>query len=97
MIYGNTTAFRGGVSDATNYAALASYLAIDAVGQTLLPSGHAVHPVPVSEAERIPDIDEVVAAQLFALRSIESCAALAPVFDVEAKADGVAPTASAGG
>ena len=68
MIYGNTVSYRG---DATaNYASLASYLLVDILGQRLNPSGHAVNPVPVTENRRIPDIDEVVEAQLFADRLI---------------------------
>ena len=96
MIYGNTTVFREGASDTVNYAALASYLLVDAAGQALLPSGHAIHPVPVSEAERIPDIEEVVAAQLFALRSVERSAAFASVIDIAA-ADAVAERIVGGG
>jgi methylmalonyl-CoA mutase cobalamin-binding subunit len=68
MIYGNTVSYRG---DATaNYASLASYLLVDILAQRLNPSGHAVNPVPVTENRRIPDIDEVVEAQLFADRLI---------------------------
>jgi methylmalonyl-CoA mutase cobalamin-binding domain/chain len=69
MVYGNTTSYRG--SRAANFASLAAYLEIDIAGQRLKPTGHAVNPVPVSENERIPDIDEVVDAQLFADRLIE--------------------------
>ena len=64
MLYGNTTSYRGGAPE--NYASLASYLLVDAVGQRLFPTGHAINPVPVTENERIPEIDEVVDAQLFA-------------------------------
>lgn len=96
MIYGNTTQFREGVPEAVNYAALAGYLAVDAAGQTALPSGHAIHPVPVSEAERIPDIDEVIAAQLFALRTIERSGETAQAIDFAA-ADAVAERIVAGG
>ncbi|NNE21470.1 MAG: hypothetical protein HKN11_02560 [Rhizobiales bacterium] len=66
MIYGNTVAYQG--SDAENYASLASYLLTDIAGQRLQPTGHAINPVPVRENERIPDIDEVIEAQLFAAR-----------------------------
>lgn len=69
MIYGNTTSYRG--TPAANYASLAAYLEIDIAGQRLQPTGHAINPVPVSENERIPDIDEIVEAQLFADRLIE--------------------------
>ena len=69
MLYGNTTSYRG--SPAENYASLASYLLVDVVGQQLFPTGHAINPVPVTENERIPEIDEVVDAQLFAGTLVE--------------------------
>lgn len=75
MVYGNTVGYRG--SEAENYASLASYLLTDIQGQRLAPSGHAVNPVPVTENVRIPDIDEIVSAQLFASRLIE----MAPGYD----------------
>ena len=66
MIYGNTVLYQG--NEAENHASLASYLLTDILGQLAAPSGHAVNPVPVTENSRIPDIDEVIAAQLFAGR-----------------------------
>ncbi|MEE4238139.1 MAG: hypothetical protein V2I51_15570 [Anderseniella sp.] len=66
MIYGNTTSYRGTREE--NFAPLASYLSVDIAGQRLAPTGHAINPVPVSENERIPDVDEVIEAQLFAAR-----------------------------
>ena len=66
MIYGNTTSYRG--SREENFASLSSYLSIDIAGQLLKPTGHAINPVPVTENERIPDVSEVVEAQLFAAR-----------------------------
>jgi methylmalonyl-CoA mutase cobalamin-binding subunit len=66
MIYGNTTQYRGGEDE--NYASLEAYLSVDIAGQNLQPSGHAINPVPVSENLRIPDIDEIIDAQLFAAR-----------------------------
>ncbi len=68
MIYGNTTAY--GADRAANYAALGRYLRVDIHGQRTRPTGHALNPVPVSEAERIPEIDEIVDAHLFAARLI---------------------------
>lgn len=72
MVYGNTTSYRG--SPAQNWASLASYLMVDALGQRLTPSGHAINPVPVTENTRIPDVDEVIDAQVFAGRLIEQSA-----------------------
>lgn len=69
MIYGNTTAYRG--RPAANFASLSNYLLVDAAAQIGLPSGHAINAVPVTENERIPEIEEVVEAQLFAGRMAE--------------------------
>ncbi len=66
MVYGNTTIYLEG--EAENYANLASYLLVDILAQKILPSGHAINPIPVTEALRIPEIDEIVNAQMFANR-----------------------------
>ena len=94
MIYGNTTLYQGSGSD--NYAVLGSYLTVDAVGQRLKPSGHALNPVPVTEAERIPDIEEIIDAHRFAQRLVERSAALLPLIDV-GEADRTAARLIAGG
>ena len=79
MIYGNTTAYRG--APAANFASLSNYLLIDAIGQTTCPTGHAINAVPVTENDRIPDIDEVIAAQLFAGRMVELAGGWAGLID----------------
>lgn len=66
VIYGNTTSYRA--SPAQNRASLASYLLVDAVGQLSQPTGHAINAVPVTENDRIPDMDEIIEAQLLAGR-----------------------------
>ncbi|NEY88683.1 cobalamin-dependent protein [Tabrizicola oligotrophica] len=81
MVYGNTTSYRG--SPAQNWASLASYLMVDALGQRLTPSGHAINPVPVTENERIPDVEEVIEAQVFAGRLIEQSAGFPPMISGE--------------
>lgn len=81
MIYGNTTQYRG--SEQENYASLEAYISVDIIGQNLEPSGHAINPVPVSENIRIPDIDEIIAAQLFAARLIEQPLAPNSSLDME--------------
>lgn len=85
MIYGNTVAYQG--SDGENYASLASYLLTDIAGQMLQPTGHAVNPVPVRENERIPDIDEVIEAQLFAARLSEHADGYAGLIDPQEAGD----------
>lgn len=84
MVYGNTVQYQG--NEAENYASLASYLLTDIHGQTVKSTGHAINPVPVTENSRIPDIDEVIAAQLFAHRLIERGAGHRPLLDTTAAA-----------
>ncbi|MCY3769842.1 MAG: cobalamin-dependent protein [Gammaproteobacteria bacterium] len=79
MVYGNTVAYQG--TDAQNYASLAGYLLVDIQAQRETPSGHAINPVPVTENQRIPDIGEIVDAQLFAHRMVEQSLAFQPVTD----------------
>lgn len=69
MIYGNTTAF--GSNEAESYAALAAYLSADMAALRWAPSGHALTPIPVTEAQRIPSAAEIADAQLFAHRLAE--------------------------
>lgn len=62
MIYGNTTEY--GFDFDMNTGALASFITGDIIGQANKPTGHAIVPIPVSEAERIPTPDEVVQAHM---------------------------------
>ncbi len=96
MVYGNTTLYREAVPQAMNYARLGAYLGVDIAAQLLMPSGHAVTPIPVSEAERIPDIDEVVAAQLFAVAQQERVAEGLPLVAL-AEADALSDRLVEGG
>jgi len=82
MVYGNTTIFVA--SEVENYANLASYLLVDIVAQRTRPTGHALNPVPVTEAMRIPEIDEIVDVHLFANRLIQRAEGFAALFDLEA-------------
>ena len=83
MIYGATTMY--GPNHAENYAALATYLRVDIYGERTRPAGHAVNPTPVTEAERIPDIDEIIDVHMFANR----LAALEAPLDELAREDAV--------
>lgn len=69
MIYGNTTAFTD--NEPESYAALASYLAADVASLSWTGTGHAMTPIPVTEAIRIPSVDEVIDAQIFVARLVE--------------------------
>lgn len=66
MIFGNTVSYQS--SPAGNYASLANYLLADIMALRRWPTGHAINPVPVTENNRIPDIDEIIDAQTFATR-----------------------------
>jgi methylmalonyl-CoA mutase cobalamin-binding subunit len=94
MVYGNTTIYVA--SEVENYANLASYLLVDLVAQRLRPTGHGLNPVPVTEALRIPEIDEIVDAHLFANRLAQRAGGFELLFDLEA-ADRVADHLVAGG
>ncbi len=80
MIYGNTVSYQG--TEAENYASLANYLTADVLGQQIKPTGHAINPVPVTENVRIPDVDEIIAAQLFAGRMIEQARGYENLIDI---------------
>lgn len=60
MIYGNTIDF--GSNFPRNFGAMASFSLADAIGQMKYPSGHAICPIPVTEATRIPSADEIIEA-----------------------------------
>lgn len=66
MIFGNTVSYQS--TEAGNYASLASYLLPDMMALGRWPTGHAVNPVPVTENQRIPDVEEIIDAQTFAHR-----------------------------
>jgi methylmalonyl-CoA mutase cobalamin-binding subunit len=71
MIYGDTISF--GPDFENNRALTAEYLMWDILIQLHAPSGHAVLPLPVTEAIRIPSADEIIEAQLFG-RQVEATA-----------------------
>jgi len=65
MIYGNTVDHRAGAW-ARNTAAVSTQLMCDIALQIRRPTGHAVNPVPLTEAERIPSPAEIVEVHLLA-------------------------------
>ncbi|MEI4472882.1 cobalamin-dependent protein [Frigidibacter sp. MR17.24] len=82
MIYGNTVAYRA--EPAANYASLSNYLLADLIALGRHASGHAVTPIPVTENQRIPDVDEILDAQLFAARLAAHAPAQAALVDTAA-------------
>ena len=85
MIYGNTTAFSD--NDAANYAVLAAYLNVDIQAQTLKPSGHAINPVPITEAQRIPTTEEIINAQIFCGKLVEKSPNYCEIINCQAADD----------
>ncbi|MGI9513515.1 MAG: cobalamin-dependent protein, partial [Anderseniella sp.] len=73
-----------------------AYLSIDIAGQLLQPTGHAINPVPVTENQRIPDVAEVIEAQIFAARLADHQRRHMPLLD-EAPARALAGRIVAGG
>lgn len=94
MIFGNTVSYKS--TPAGNYASLASYLQADIWALGRLHTGHAVNPVPVTENERIPDVDEIIDAQTFAARLAEQAGAAGALVDF-APVDALADRLVAGG
>ncbi len=82
MIYGDTISF--GQAFEQNRALTAEYLLWDILIQLYAPSGHAVLPLPVTEAIRIPSADEIIEAQLFGRRVEASARRLYPHVDFSA-------------
>ena len=88
MIFGNTLDFSYNMPK--NYGAIARYAIADAIGQMICPSGHAITPIPVTEAIRVPSIDEIIDAHHTVDMAIESAAYYKDYIDVqkiEAEAD----------
>jgi methylmalonyl-CoA mutase cobalamin-binding subunit len=82
MIYGDTISF--GREFEKNRALTAEYLLWDILVQLHAPCGHAVLPLPVTEAIRIPSTDEIIEAQLFGRQVEASARRLYPHIDFSA-------------
>ena len=88
MIYGNTLDFSYNMP--RNYGAVARYSIADAIGQMISPSGHAITPIPVTEAIRVPSVDEIIDAHNTVDMAIESAEYYMQYIDpqkIEAEAD----------
>ncbi len=88
MIYGDTISFSQDFD--RNRAVTAEYMLWDILTQMHSPSGHAVLPLPVTEAIRIPSAEEIIEAQCFGRQIEKSAERLYPhvnFADAEAFAD----------
>jgi len=81
MIYGNTIDFTYNMPK--NYGALTSYAIADTIGQMICPSGHAVTPIPITEAIRIPAVDEITDAHNTVDMAIEAAAYYKNCLDIQ--------------
>jgi methylmalonyl-CoA mutase cobalamin-binding subunit len=82
MFYGDTISF---TEDFTlNRGLVGEYLIWDIMAQLHCPSGHAVHPLPVTEAVRVPSAEEIAEVQSFGRRMEEAARRLFPHFDFSA-------------
>jgi methylmalonyl-CoA mutase cobalamin-binding subunit len=80
MFYGDTISVT--TNELGNLAVNAEQLIWDMAVQLLHPSGHAVHPVPVTEAVRIPSAEEITQIHIFARHLEAASRRLAPVLDL---------------
>jgi methylmalonyl-CoA mutase cobalamin-binding subunit len=90
MIYGDTISFDADFN--RNRGLVSEYLMWDIMAQLKQPTGHAVLPLPVTEAVRIPSAEEIADAQCLGRRVEETARRLLPMVDfspVEAFADTV--------
>jgi methylmalonyl-CoA mutase cobalamin-binding subunit len=71
MIYGDTISFTGNFP--RNWGVVGEYLLWDILAQLECPTGHAVHPLPITEAIRIPSAEEIAEIHTFG-RQIEAAA-----------------------
>ncbi len=82
MIYGDTISF--GQDFDKNRGVVSEYLLWDIMIQMHSPSGHAVLPLPVTEAIRIPSAEEIIEAQCFGRQIEQTAKRLYPHVDFSA-------------
>jgi len=90
MIYGDTISFNTEFNH--NRGLVCEYLLWDIMAQLRAPTGHAVLPLPVTEATRIPSAEEIGEAQCLGRRVEQTARRLLPLVDfapVDAFADTV--------
>lgn len=82
MFFGDTISFTKNFD--LNRALVAEYLMWDIMTQLACPTGHAVLPMPVTEAVRVPTLEEIIEAQTFARRIEPAARRMLPHFDFSA-------------
>ena len=79
MFYGDTISFTKNFDQ--NRAMIAEYMLWDIMAQMACPTGHAVLPLPVTEAIRAPSAQEILEAQVMGQRVEETARRLLPRMD----------------
>jgi methylmalonyl-CoA mutase cobalamin-binding subunit len=79
MVYGDTLSFTADYN--INRGLVGEYLLWDIMTQLQCPTGHAVLPLPVTEALRVPAAEEIAEAQIFGRRIEETARRLQPHMD----------------
>jgi len=82
MYYGDTLSFTENFN--VNRGVVAEYLLWDIMAQLRCPTGHAVHPLPVTEAVRVPSAEEIAEAQVLGHRTEETARRMLPHIDFSA-------------
>jgi hypothetical protein len=82
MIYGDTLSFSPDFT--ANRGLVAEYLMWDIMAQLKCPTGHAVLPLPVTEALRVPSAEEIAEAQIYGRRIEQSARRLVAYMDFSA-------------
>lgn len=80
MFFGNTLSFSADFSD--NRGIVAEYMLWDIMTQLTCPTGHGLLSIPVTEAIRVPSVDEIIDAQIFARRIEKAARRMRPFFDL---------------
>jgi methylmalonyl-CoA mutase cobalamin-binding subunit len=94
MIYGDTISFSSDFDQ--NRGLVAEYLLWDILAQLECPTGTAVHPLPVTEAMRVPSAGEIAEAHCLGRRIEKTARRLWPHIDFSAAYDFSAKMCSAG-
>jgi len=79
MVYGDTLSFKENFD--INRGLVGEYLLWDIMTQLQCPTGHAVQPLPVTEALRVPSAEEIAEVQIFGRRVEETARRLKPHMD----------------
>ena len=85
MIYGDTLSFTADFD--RNRGLVGEYLLWDILAQLERPTGHAVLPLPVTEALRVPSVEEIIEAQIYGRRIEDTARRLHPHMDFSASYD----------